>query len=88
MASDIDPHFKSLKFLPSSQRSAVYTSLTIICASITVEDDTQCSPMKRRKVSSPFDFNDTSDSNGFSPDDTNEAETEVATYRAEQVVPD
>ena len=25
MASAIDPHFKSLKFLPSSQRSAVYS---------------------------------------------------------------
>ena len=43
MASAIDPHFKSLKFLPSSQRSPIYTSLTNICTSITVakEDDTQ-----------------------------------------------
>ena len=37
--------------------------------------------MKCRKVSSLQDFSDTSDSNGSSPDDTNEAETQVATYK-------
>ena len=44
--------------------------------------------MKCRKVPSLLDFSDTSNRNGSSPDDTNEAETEVATYRAEQVVRD
>ena len=44
--------------------------------------------MKCRKVSSLQDFSDTSDSNGSSPDDTNEAETQIATYRPEQFVLD
>lgn len=90
LASVLDPRYKDLRFLPSSERIKVYNDLQIVVSTFHHDSDEPLEdypPPKRYKEQGLLDFSESSDSNGDSPTEpSGQVEKEINVYRAEESI--
>ena len=92
MVSSLDPRFRSLKFLPSSERASVFFKLTTTAselAAVECEGSAEPPPKRRKPGTELLDFSDdASDSNGSTTSgrSLSVTEKEIAVYKGEDQI--
>ena len=88
LASVLDPRYKDLRFLPSSEHTKVYNDRQIVVMTFHHDIDEpleDCPPPKRYKGQGLLDFSESNDSNGDSPTEpSGQVEKKINVYRAEE----
>ena len=87
LASVLDPRYKDLRFLPSSEHIKIYNDLQIVVSTFHHDSDEPLEDYPPPKGQGLLDFSEASDSNGDSPTEpSGQVEKEINVYRAEESI--